>query len=162
MIKIHDDFYCPIFEYLYLFVMVIYMAQMVPETGRMVGGLSGNPIPFLIPIILTFILLFRHPISFNDKRLWSFVGVMLCWSFAVCYKFHDFTPALIIKQNKINLRFLIFHWANLMAKLFLLCRRDLCPARLWACTPPTHTHTHTSGNSKLHLFTSFLGLYDNK
>lgn len=91
MIKIHDDFYCPIFEYLYLFVMVIYMAQMVPETGRMVGGLSGNPIPFLIPIILTFILLFRHPISFNDKRLWSFVGVMLCWSFAVCYKFHDFS-----------------------------------------------------------------------
>jgi hypothetical protein len=73
--------------------MVIYMAQMVPETGRMVSNLSGNPIPFLIPIVLTFILLIRNPISFNDKRLWSFVSVMFCWSVAVCYKFHDFSSS---------------------------------------------------------------------
>ena len=91
MIKIHDRFYCPIFEYLYLFVIVIYMAQMTPETGRMVGFLSGNPIPFLIPIFLTVILLFRHPISFFNRNLWTLVGVLLSWSVAVCYKFHDFS-----------------------------------------------------------------------
>jgi hypothetical protein len=69
------------------------MAQMTPETGRMVGTLSGNPIPFLIPIFLTIILLYRHPISFNNKKLWLFVGIMFCWSLAVCYKFHDFSSS---------------------------------------------------------------------
>ena len=92
MIKILKKTYCPTFEYLYLFVMVIYMAQMTPETGRMVGSLSGNPIiPFLIPIFLTIILLYRHPISFNNIKLWLFVGIMFSWFLAVCYKFHDFS-----------------------------------------------------------------------
>lgn len=93
MIKIHKNSYCHTFEYLYLLVMVIYMAQMTPETGRMVGTLSGNPIPFLIPIVLTVILLIRNPISFLHRKLWLSVGVMLIWSVAVCYKFHDFSSS---------------------------------------------------------------------
>lgn len=91
MIKIREDFFYPIYEYLYLFVMVIYMAQMTPETGRMVGRLSGDPIPFLIPIVLTIILLIRNPISFDNIKLWALTGVMAVWSIAVCYKFHDFS-----------------------------------------------------------------------
>lgn len=93
MIKIYDKFFCPIFEYLYLFVMVIYMAQMTPDTGRMVGSLSGNPVPFFIPIVLTIILLSRHPISFNHEKLWKFTCVMLLWSIAVCVKFHNFSSS---------------------------------------------------------------------
>ena len=93
MIKIHDELYYPFYEYLYLFVMVIYMAQMTPDTGRMVGELSGNPIPLLIPIVLTIILLIRNPISFVHSKLWIFVCIMLSWSVAVCYKFHDFSPS---------------------------------------------------------------------
>ncbi len=93
MIKIQDEFFYPIYEYLYLFVMVIYMAQMVPDTGRMIGGLSGNPIPLLIPIVLTIILLIRNPISFAHGKLWIIVGIMLSWSVAVCYKFQDFSPS---------------------------------------------------------------------
>ncbi|MBO7067798.1 MAG: hypothetical protein J6W52_03835 [Bacteroidaceae bacterium] len=93
MIKIHDDIFYPIYEYLYLFVMVIYMAQMTPDTGRMVGGLSGDPIPLLIPIVLTIILLVRNPISFAHSKLWTLVGIMLSWSIAVCYKFHDFSSS---------------------------------------------------------------------
>lgn len=93
MIKIHDDIFYPIYEYLYLFVMVIYMAQMTPDSGRMVGGLSGNPIPLLIPIVLTIILLVRNPISFVHSKLWVLVSIMLCWSVAVCYKFHDFSSS---------------------------------------------------------------------
>lgn len=93
MIKIQNNLYCHIFEYLYLFVMVIYTAQMTPETGRMVGTLSGNPIPFLIPIVLTIILLIRNPIGFFHRKLWLFVSVMLIWSVAVCKKFHDFSSS---------------------------------------------------------------------
>ena len=91
MIKILKKTYCPTYEYLYLFVMVIYMGQMTPETGRMVGGLSGNFIPFLIPIVLTIILLNRHHVSFNHKKLWYFSGIMFAWSIAVCIKLGDFS-----------------------------------------------------------------------
>lgn len=91
MIKIQDNLYYPIFEYLYMFVMVIYMAQMTPDTGRMVGSLSGNPIPFLIPIVLTVILLLRNPVSLAHSKLWILTGIMAGWSALVCFKFHDFS-----------------------------------------------------------------------
>ena len=91
MIKINDNFYYPIFEYIYLFVMVIYMAQMTPDTARMVGGLSsGSIFPLLIPIVLTIILLIRNPISFSDLKLWALVGIMGLWSVAICFKFSAF------------------------------------------------------------------------
>lgn len=64
---------------------------MTPETGRMVGGLSGNPIPLLIPIVMTIILLVRNTISFSNMKLWSLTGIMAVWSVIVCYKFHDFS-----------------------------------------------------------------------
>ena len=76
------------------------MAQMTPDTGRMVGRLSGDPIPLLLPIVLTIILLIRNPISFAHRWLWKFVAIMLCWSFAVCYKMHDFSSS--------NLSFYLF------------------------------------------------------
>ena len=93
MIKILRNIYSPTYEYLYLFVMVIYMAQMTPVTGRMVGTLSGDPIPFLIPIVLTVILLIRNPINFFNRNLIWFTCIMLCWSTAICYKFHDFSSS---------------------------------------------------------------------
>ena len=93
MIKIRHGFSCPIYEYFYLFVMVIYMAQMTPETGRMVGTLSGNPIPFFIPIVMTIILLIRNSISFNNKKLWYLIGIMGTWAIAVCYKLNDFSSS---------------------------------------------------------------------
>ena len=121
MIKILDNFIYPIYEYLYLFVMVIYMAQMTPDTGRMVGSLSGNPIPLLIPIIMTVILLVRNPISFNHSKLWTFVGIMLCWSIAICYKFHDFSSS--------NLSYYIFlFYAIFIAFIHIrVYGRDLFP-----------------------------------
>lgn len=73
--------------------MVIYMAQMVPETSRMAGNLSGNPIPFLIPIVLTAILLYRNPNNFFHEKLGALVAIMLCWTVAICYKFHDFSSS---------------------------------------------------------------------
>ena len=82
---------CAFFERLYVFLMVIYMAQMTPEAGRMVGRLSGDPVPLLVPIVMTLVLLVRHPVSFLHRRLWLFAGIMLCWTVAVCYKLHDFS-----------------------------------------------------------------------
>ena len=93
MIKIHEKFFCSTYEYIYLFVMVIYMAQMTSETSRMAGNLSGNPIPFLIPIVLTAILLYRNPINFFHEKLGILVAIMLCWTVAICYKFHDFSSS---------------------------------------------------------------------
>lgn len=93
MIKIQENFFYPVYEYLYLFVMVIYMAQMTSDTSRMVGGLSGNPVPFLIPIVLTLILLIRNPISFRNTKLWALIGIMGTWTIAICYKLHDFSTS---------------------------------------------------------------------
>ena len=167
MIKIHDDIFYPIYEYLYLFVMVIYMAQMTPDTGRMVGGLSGNPIPLLIPIVLTIILLVRNPISFAHSKLWTLVGIMLCWTFAVCYKFHNFSSS--------NLSYYIFlFYAIFIAFVHVrVYGRDLFPIYehimvvfsaislcLWGISvifPETDNFFHLfpetgSGNNVLYLF----------
>ena len=66
------------FEYIYFFVMVIYMAQIHENTSRMVGTLSGALFPFLLPIILTIILLDRNKVKFDDKRL-----IRICLLFAL-------------------------------------------------------------------------------
>lgn len=74
------------FEYLYMVVMVIYTAQMTEQTARMVGNLSGDPIPFLIPIVLTIILLHRNRISFDSSHLRNLMLVFLLWSIVVLIK----------------------------------------------------------------------------
>lgn len=66
------------FEYLYFFVMVIYMAQIHENTSRMIGTVSGALFPFLLPIILTIILLDRNKVRFDDKRL-----IRICLLFAL-------------------------------------------------------------------------------
>lgn len=81
--KRKSAFRLPSFEYIYMFVMVIYMAQINDTTARMIFGLSGNPVPFLIPIVLTAILLFRHPVSFKNRKLWILLGVFALWSVLV-------------------------------------------------------------------------------
>lgn len=87
MLKIAENMYCPYFEYLYMFVMVIFMGQMTAETSRMVGGLSGNPIPFLIPIVLTLILINKNPIAFGSKKLIYSIGTFAIWSIAIAVKY---------------------------------------------------------------------------
>lgn len=71
------------FEMFYMFVIVIYMAQATPETSRMIGGISGNPIPLLLPMILTFILLKKNPISFNNKNLHLILSVYIFGHFVL-------------------------------------------------------------------------------
>lgn len=79
------------FEYFYMVVMVVYMAQMTNDTGRMIGGLSGNPIPLLIPIVLTLVLLSRNHIGWKNSRLWLVLGVTSLWSVLSLAKYGGFT-----------------------------------------------------------------------
>lgn len=79
------------FEILYMFVMVVYMAQATPETSRMVGTLSGNPIPLLLPIVLTYMLWKRHPISFNNKNLHLVLAVYSVWAVCSLIKYGIYT-----------------------------------------------------------------------
>ncbi len=77
------------FEYWYMIIMIIYMGQMTPETSRMVNTLSGNPIPFLIPILFTFFLIKRNPIKWDNPNLLKILIIFSVWSFAVIIKFAD-------------------------------------------------------------------------
>lgn len=79
------------FDFLYMFVMVIYMAQATPETGRMVGSISGNPIPFLLPIVLTFFLYRKYPISFNNKNLHIILSLYFIWAICSLIKYGIYT-----------------------------------------------------------------------
>ena len=79
------------FEIFYMLVMVIYMAQATPETGRMIGVLSGNPIPFLLPIILTYILWKKHPISFKNKKLYLILAIYSIWAICSLIKYGNYT-----------------------------------------------------------------------
>ena len=71
------------FEYIYFFIMVLYMAQMTSFTVRMVAGLSSPWIPFLLPIVLTAILVKRNPINFNNRKFIILLWICLIWEVAV-------------------------------------------------------------------------------
>lgn len=90
MIKVLNKYPIATFEYLYMVVMIVYTAQMTGTTARMVGGLSGNPIPFLIPIVLTIVLLARHRISFDNSKLYTILLLFLLWSICVLIKNNAF------------------------------------------------------------------------
>lgn len=68
------------FEYIYFFVMVIYMAQIDNNTSRMVGVLSPPWFPFFLPIVLTIILLDRNKVKFDDKRLIRLLLTFAIWT----------------------------------------------------------------------------------
>lgn len=89
-LTIFDRCHIKYFEYFYMVVMVVYMAQMTKDTGRMVGGLSGNLIPLLIPIVLTLVLLCRNNIGWTNSRLWLVLGVTSLWSVFSLVKYEGF------------------------------------------------------------------------
>lgn len=74
------------FEYWYLVLMVIYMAQMTDDTSRMVGSIGGNPIPLLLPIVATIVLVVRNKVHFSSRNLRRLVGIFTLWSLCVLVK----------------------------------------------------------------------------
>ena len=79
------------YEVIYMFVMVIYMAQATVETSRMIGSISGNPIPLLLPIVMTYFLYKRHPISFNDRKLHTVLMIYAIWASCSLIKYGIYT-----------------------------------------------------------------------
>lgn len=75
------------FEYIYMFIMIIYAAHATPETRRMVQAISGNNIiPFLVPIMLTVILCVRHKVSFLNRNFGLILGIISIWSFIQIFR----------------------------------------------------------------------------
>lgn len=87
--KIRPKFH--LFDYVYMVVMIIYMAQATEATSRMIGGLSGNPIPLLLPMLLTGWLCYKHPINLLDRRLLAVVTIYLVWAALSLYKYGIYT-----------------------------------------------------------------------
>lgn len=91
------------FEYFYFFIMVIYMSQMTTTTARMIGGLSSPYFPFLFPIILTLILLNRHWVKFDDKRLIRTLLLMALWTILI------FTHKSVFNSTQFSFHFFLFY-----------------------------------------------------
>lgn len=79
------------YDYVYMIIMVLYMAQMTEDTARMVGNLSGSPISFLIPIVATFFLVRKHRLNFSNKNLYRVCALLFVWSILVIFKMSLFT-----------------------------------------------------------------------
>lgn len=73
------------YEYFYLFVMVIFMAQISGEIREISFSLA-KPLPFFIPLVLTIILLSRNKISFNNRWLKIVLLAFFVWFVAYSIK----------------------------------------------------------------------------
>lgn len=90
-ITLNTSYKVSLFDYFYLFVIVIYMAQATPETSRMTGSLSGNPIPLLLPMVLTYILCKKHTVNFNNKNFRFILIIYSIWAICSLIKYKTFT-----------------------------------------------------------------------
>lgn len=79
------------FDWWYMFILVIYMGMATPETSRMVQSLSGNPIPLLLPMVLTYMLYVKHRVKFNSPNLKLVVSIFLLWAIMSVIKWHTYT-----------------------------------------------------------------------
>lgn len=79
--------------YFYFFVMILFAARAVNITGSMVYY-TGNIVSFLIPIILTIILLRKYPISFKCKELTATLIVISLWFICQFIKYKSLNASL--------------------------------------------------------------------
>ena len=77
------------FEYFYFIVMFFYAFQLCPATLRMRFGLSGDPIPFILPIALTGILLFRNKVRWTTGGIGKVLVILLFWVLLITIKYSD-------------------------------------------------------------------------
>lgn len=88
MILINKTLSIKTFEYVYMFIMVVYMSQMTINTAAMITfSRKMSLIAIFIPIVLTAILLKRHKVSFNNKYLIYTLLFITIWSFCIILKY---------------------------------------------------------------------------
>ena len=102
-IRLADKSSIGFYKYIYYFVMVVYMAQIVPTTNRMIAGLSSPWIPFIIPIALTIILVLIHPIKLFNKKLLSILAICGLWALLVTI-FND-----LYSFSELSFQFFLFY-----------------------------------------------------
>lgn len=74
------------FEYIYMILMIIYMAQMTPATNRLLGSLSSDFIPLLIPLLPTLYLFFKYKVRLNTQFL-KLALIFCIWLVAILIKY---------------------------------------------------------------------------
>lgn len=85
MIKLCNGAKTYTFEYCYLFILIIYLAQITPRMGRMISGLTGDWLILFTPIILTVILCVRNRIKLENTLIYVLLLVFF-WSVLVITK----------------------------------------------------------------------------
>ena len=88
MFSIFKKYNIDLIDYLYMVVMIIYMGQMTPETSRMVGNISGDLFPFLLPIVLTVFIAIKHRVSILNGNFAFILIIFLLWTGFITQKFN--------------------------------------------------------------------------
>lgn len=83
------------YYYFYFFVMVLFTARAVPVTGSMVYY-TGNFISFIFPVLLTFILLLKYPVSFKNRNFNIVICIITFWFLAQYIKYGELNVSLTI------------------------------------------------------------------
>jgi hypothetical protein len=96
------------FEYLYFFMIVIYGGMAIGFTSQMMSYCK-QPLGFLIPILMSFILLVRNKISFNNKSFLAIIGLYTLWVLLHLFIFSHF-----------NLTYTIFIYYNIVIAFILI------------------------------------------
>jgi hypothetical protein len=106
-----------IFEYSYFFMIVIYSAMATDFTKSMYAYYH-QPIGFLIPIVMTIILVLRNGVTFNNKNLLVIIFILAVWTFMqyikssqynTSYSFFMFYNVIIAFIVATVYRFKMFH-----------------------------------------------------
>ena len=83
MEQLGNRYHC--FEKVYFFVILIYAGMAVPFT-RNINAFYDN-IGFIIPVLLTLILIVRNRISFVDKKFIILLFLLTVWHFLMYIKY---------------------------------------------------------------------------
>lgn len=78
-----------VYEYFYLFIMVVFMAQISPEV-RNIFFTTSAPLRFIIPLVLTIILVVRNKVSFRNKWFGIVLLFFFIWFIAYSIKIMRF------------------------------------------------------------------------
>ena len=88
MVRINDVLSYKNYEYIYLFVMVIYMAQMTIDTASMVAfNRNMSMFAIFLPFVLTVVLVLRNKVSFADKKLFLVLSLITIWIIIIIAKY---------------------------------------------------------------------------
>ena len=79
------------YEKVYFFIMMIYLGMANGYTQVLCFPPSEGIVSFIVPFILTFILIYRNPHAFsNNKIFYKIIGLVLLWVFLQVIKYEHF------------------------------------------------------------------------